>query len=540
MRHIVLSSLLVAVSLGVFTGCGPSAPPPVPPPAAPTPLTPDTVLRVHWVGKKRLGIAASAYSLMRLWDAPQTKPLERQLLAQLATAPWRLTGLEANAVTSSTLSPLLDDVVREESFLEVRAAANGPAAVVFALRLNDAGAERWRVNGPVVLQSLTGVYPSSRAGGWTLVNPRSPVRWEFSRVGQWVVIGAGPERNVAFAETVSRIQRDGFPFAATPADHWLAADVDLRWLAAQLETPAATANLPRVSFVVTGDGEKALTTGEAVFAQPHGLELEPWRIPADKLGTNCVGFTAVRGVRPWITGTAPWQAGALAQPPNQFFTWADRHAPMQMHLLAPDAGAKAFGDSLGTLLATAGNAWIKTSGGGNFARVPEVNGVVWEQLPIITPYLRVSGTGDQTLVSGGLIPQPVPATNAVADIYPRPSLTELIADLNSRSNVVAYSWETTGERIEAWLFVTQVLRVATRHAQMPADTASSQWLQTSRPRLGNALTVVTAPAPDRLAFTRESTVGFTALELHLLANWMESPQFPRGTHAGLTPNAPAP
>jgi hypothetical protein len=39
----------------------------------------------------------------------------------------------------------------------------------------------------------------------------------------------------------------------------------------------------------------------------------------------------------------------------------------------------------------------------------------------------------------------------------------------------------------------------------------------------------------RLVFTRTSTVGFTALELHLLADWMESPQFPRGLHTLLAP-----
>lgn len=535
MRHVFRSSLLAAVVLSAGTGCRPAAPKATPPPA-PTAWHADTVVRVHWAGKKRLGIAASAYSLMRLWDAPPSKPLEKQILDRLATAPWRLLGKEGAAEASATLPPLLDDVLREECFLEIRQGTNPPAAIAFAIRVNEAGAERWRVNASTALASLAGVYPTTRAGGWTLVNPRSPVRYEFSRVGAWVVLGAGPEQNAVFAETVSRIQREGVPFAATPADHWAAADLDLRWLAEALELTNAPANLPRASLVITGDGEKALTTGEFIFARPHGLDLEPWRLPTNKLGTNFVGFTAVRGIRPWLAGAEAWSRWQLTPPPNQLFAWADREAPMQLHLLAPDAGAKALGNSVGAVLATAGNAWIQRSGGGNFARVPEVNGVVWEQLPLISPYLRASGDGDGALLSGGLVPQPAPVTNAVADVYPRPTLSEVLADLQARSNVVAYSWETTGERIEAWLFITQVLRVATRHAQMPADTASSQWLQASRARLGNALTVITAPAPDRLSLRRESTVGLTALELHLLADWLESPQFPRGLHSRLTPN----
>jgi hypothetical protein len=552
MRPVLFTCVLGLAVFAATGGCKPAAPKSNPP-ANLTPLSADTVLRVHWVGKKRLGIAASAYSLMRLWDAPQSKPLERQVIQQLLTAPWRLTGNEANTQAGAALEPLLDDLVRDGCFVEIRQAEGGPVSALLAVRADEAGAERWRVNAPIVLQTLTGVFPSSRPGGWTLVNPRSPVRWEFSRVGGWVVLGAGPEQNALFTETLSRIQREGQPFVMstngyhpahvpdpkTPGpsggDYWLAADVDLQWLAAVSGQTNAPAPLPRASFMLTGNGEKALTTGEFKFSQPHGLILEPWRIPDGKLGTNFIGFTAVRGFQSWLTQSAAWSHWSVATPPNQFFAWADREAPMQMHVLAPAAGAKAFTDSLGAVLSTRGNEWIQRSGGGNFVRVPEVNGVVWEGLPLIAPYLRAAGEGDGALVSGGLVPQPAPATNVVADIYPRPTLAELLADLQSRSNVVAYSWETTGERIEAWLFVTQVLRVASRRAQMPAETASSRWLQTSRPRLGNALTVVSAPAPDRLSFARESTVGFTALELHLLADWLESPQFPRGTHSRLTP-----
>jgi hypothetical protein len=41
--------------------------------------------------------------------------------------------------------------------------------------------------------------------------------------------------------------------------------------------------------------------------------------------------------------------------------------------------------------------------------------------------------------------------------------------------------------------------------------------------------------PAQLDFTRQSTVGFNALELHLLADWLESPQFPHGLHTFLAP-----
>lgn len=54
------------------------------------------------------------------------------------------------------------------------------------------------------------------------------------------------------------------------------------------------------------------------------------------------------------------------------------------------------------------------------------------------------------------------------------------------------------------------------------------WLTNAAPRLGDCVTVVTRTGPAQLTLARKSTVGFTALELHLLADWLESPLFPHG------------
>ena len=55
-------------------------------------------------------------------------------------------------------------------------------------------------------------------------------------------------------------------------------------------------------------------------------------------------------------------------------------------------------------------------------------------------------------------------------------------------------------------------------------------LRALTPRLGNTVTTVTRRGDGQLAFSRKSTGGFTALELHLLADWAESPAFPQGLH----------
>ena len=64
------------------------------------------------------------------------------------------------------------------------------------------------------------------------------------------------------------------------------------------------------------------------------------------------------------------------------------------------------------------------------------------------------------------------------------------------------------------------------------------WLKHVEPILGGSATVVTQTGAEQLTFTRNSTVGFTALELHLLADWLESPQFPLGLHTFIAPPSP--
>jgi hypothetical protein len=93
-----------------------------------------------------------------------------------------------------------------------------------------------------------------------------------------------------------------------------------------------------------------------------------------------------------------------------------------------------------------------------------------------------------------------------------------------------FDWEATGQRIEPWLDIGQVARSILRHPQMPIDSAAISWLGAVKPRLGESTTEILQVGTNRLSFNRSSTVGFTAIELHVLADWLESPEFPRGTH----------
>ena len=50
--------------------------------------SPDTILRVHWLGKKRLAAETNAAAFMEIWNLPESAKLEAQTLDKLAVAPW--------------------------------------------------------------------------------------------------------------------------------------------------------------------------------------------------------------------------------------------------------------------------------------------------------------------------------------------------------------------------------------------------------------------------------------------------------------------
>ena len=58
-----------------------------------------------------------------------------------------------------------------------------------------------------------------------------------------------------------------------------------------------------------------------------------------------------------------------------------------------------------------------------------------------------------------------------------------------------------------------------------------------RQRLGNSTTTIALTGTNQLTFKRKSATGFTAAELHLLSDWFESPDFPRGLYSTRTRRA---
>ncbi len=124
---------------------------------------------------------------------------------------------------------------------------------------------------------------------------------------------------------------------------------------------------------------------------------------------------------------------------------------------------------------------------------------------------------------GWLLAGLLPDTNNAA----APPPAGLIQDVLRRTNLVYYDWEVTGPRLQPLLQVGQTARQVARRPELAMDSAGINWLAMLIPRLGTSVTIINRTGPAELAFYRRSTLGFNAVELHLLADWLESPQFPK-------------
>ena len=177
------------------------------------------------------------------------------------------------------------------------------------------------------------------------------------------------------------------------------------------------------------------------------------------------------------------------------------------------------------------NPWITSHTFGRLERATNYNGLGWLGFPFMAPFLRSTIEGGSDFAFGGFFVHPF--TNR-----PPPGL--LFQQVTARTNLVYYDWEVSALRMDQWLHIGQLLRLVFNRASLPPNSASMAWLNAAKTNLSNCVTGVGVTGPAQLAFTRVSTAGLTALEMHLLADWLESPQFPRGLNTFFGPQRAPP
>jgi hypothetical protein len=521
-----VAALLAALLLASVAGCQKSGFRTVS--APPTVLSPDTIAHVQWLGKKQVGIMAGAYYFSRIWQQPASAQLEKQTLYKLATNPgnWLPNGSRLTSDYSGWLWQLLNDVVQEQSYLEIRQPAGSSAQSVFAIRLSEAQSGEWFTNLSGTLEPLTGtrVLINPVSNEWTIKQGDQCIR--FTRVGDWTLISSGPSSNPLTDEIAGRIRRDGVPFVSAGTNLWLEADLDLPRLAKLYSLSAGGEGqgevgnpISHLTFSLTGDGGNVITRAKVTLTNPLPADLAPWHLPLDFLHEPLTSLTAVRGLQSSLAAWPFWQDLQIGAPPDQFYVWSLGENPYALYAAAPLPEPRRQFPVLMNWALQSGNPWLATNGYVNLRTAPDGNGLLWGNQPDLKPFVKFAGTAEDGWLLAGLTPD----TNSAA-LPPPPGLVQ---DILRRTNLVYYDWEVTGPRLQPTLQFAQTARQIARQPDLSLNSASLVWLGSLIPRLGTSATIIVRTGPAELTLTRRSTIGLTSVELHLLTGWLESPNFPR-------------
>lgn len=493
-----------------------------------------TLARVHWVGTKRLSADTNAAGLMRIWELPESGRLMDQTLNKLAEAPWRmLSGWTTNAVPTNAemalLRGMLKDLPEEESYLEIGRGSNGLAETVFAIRLDPARVARWATNLAQVLKALTKIDPapgaaaSSNSTAWSLKKHDFPNLIDFRPAGDWALVGLSQDRNELLAEVAARVgDGSGAPCTEKITNAAVAGEVDCRRLASALRMGWRLPDtFPAVSFAVQPQDDMLRTSGALLFSRPLRIGMGEWQIPTNLISEPLVGFTAMRGFSNELSGLKLWEECGLGRSPDQLCLWTKATIPFQTYCAFPVSDSTNAISAISTWLLNDVNQWIRSHAVGQVETSTVFKGLAWTGVPFMMPFVQGIEAPGGDFVFAGLS----------LNVTNRPPPDELLEAITDDTDLIFYDWELTGMRIPQLVQVGQLLRVVARKAQLPPESASMLWLLALEPKLGNSVTVVRKTGDSELSIARKSTTGLTALELHLLADWLESPVFPRGSHS---------
>lgn len=471
----------------------------------------------HWVGKTQILTATNTWKLKQIWELPESVKLETQIFDKLTAALSQAVATNAvpSPLSTAALRGILDDLLREESVGELRGTTNGPIELELAVRLPSDRVELWQSNITAILNPLAseiGITPSIKwdhLQDWTLLTLTSPESTQ-----------SAPDLSANFRQRLLALSA---ATGGSSTNYFLELQLDDARLMRSLI--GRTAVLPAIESLrlgMFGVGEAVKTRGTVTFTNPWPLPLAAWNIPSNSISQPLISFSALRGLQPYLESLPFWQSHQLGAAPDQIFFWSQDQAPW-LHFFttqSPDANSQFL--ALKDFLLEQVNPELAPNRLGVFTWATNADQVTWKGVPFCNPTFTRSGT----TLQGGFV------ANAPTN---RSLPVEFIQKLEAEPNLVYYDWENSGPQVGNWLQIGQLMRLAFSRAQLAHTNAGAPWLQVLHTNLAFCATSMTAETPQTLAFARSSTVGFSSIELQLLADWFDSPHFPRGLYTLDTP-----
>jgi hypothetical protein len=517
MRKLITVSMLAALAAG--SGCRKSESAEM----ASTSVSSDVLAGYHFVGTASLASNSNASRLREVRALPETRKLEEQTLQKLAHAPKVFFGdkitTQQDERGAALLRPLLDDLIRSESFLQLRGPAIQQAEWMLMAQLPPDRLKAWSA----ALSELTRLWnlgspTASSIEGFAASEVKrgaAPNLLRWLEAGQWFVLGVGQDNLPGVAAAARQIKATGRPIPVM-STNWLETELNLPRLSAALELSSAI-EWPQAKLMIVGDGENLRSRMQMVFQEPVTGPLDPWQIPTNIIHEPLISFTAARGISPWLKNCATLDQLELTPAPNEVFFWAQGHVTFQSFVAFPLKDAAGKVERAARHAPSLFNTDWRKRGLAQIEWQTNTHELSW-RLPYAVPFLKSAASKGRELVVGGLFP-PSPLTN--------PPPAELISQVNNQPKLICYDWEITQARLASWRVIFQLYALVSGKSQFSTNNAALPWFLAAEPKLGNTATEIAANSPSEWSLTRKSHIGFTGVELVALALWLESTNFPK-------------
>jgi len=470
------------------------------------------VARYHFVGTAQL-TAKSYEQARKLLNLPSSVEYRNLVLNRFANEIAASVSPSKGQNEGSTVRPLLDDLIANESVGAFGVPGTGWESFVIATHLSKDRSAAW-------IQSAEKLADAPNA-------------LKLQQEGEWLIVSRGAALKAVEDGFVAEIRSHGRPVAALN-DTLLEATVD--W--PRLSSVPVVASLPFKPAVlnvkVTPKGDHLRTEIKAHYPQPIGWKSQQWHLPTETIHDPLVSFTAGQNIAAFMK---PSQlAERIGENPftNEFFMWANLSLPFETTVLFPMKNAHRHVQSLGRELPSKFNAELKKTYDGELKYLEKTNQLVWQGVPILAPFVTsVHEKAGEFMCIGtfALVPGPPPP----ADLW---------AQFKGRSDLVYYDWETAGTRLAQWRMLTPLLPIfPTKRVgedEVPPTSKTNvvshspkaileRWVSDLITSLspskdnnsnGNVVTEVTRNSASDYTVVRSSQVGFTGIELFLLTHWL--------------------
>lgn len=486
-------------------------------------------LKWHFAGTKAIKANKEAPTVNAIWRLPESKRLANLFVDRLSQAPERqIFGANAAAPTvrRRIIKEFVEGILAYESIGELNGDPTEHPNLTLGIKLPLAKIDDWDRNIRRYLGTLGWNAPEENAENdnldWSATHQKSDLLARLIKQADWLLFSIGPDAFSQLPEWNAKIADGNAPtLAETAALEW---DSDLQSVAQWLGS-ISVPSLP--TFSATFKPEENGVRTEATIHLKQGIKtpLPEWQPPSDLIFEPIVSFSGARGLTDLISSLPVAKKLVREGIPEQFYSWSrpaiitTNSIPLfPMYLGWPIPTEEISVGNLTKRLPVIAGPGMMQSGSARLVSFPDRNETIIQILPsFIQPFVR--GATNQT--HGARIAGLFPLSTSL-----KPAPSPLFDQLNSKENIVYYQWEITQRRIETYKTLNRLLSFLFQKPQGDSKGEGYRWLAAIEPKMGNAVTIVTAPEPKKLELVRKSHFGLTGLELTAIARWIEASAFP--------------